>query len=294
MKLKNRFTGQEATISGVMSDAERSLWRLKKRIRDFDQCVQREGLEVSFLTVTQSDKSIGDGYRWITKVMQAMGKQFKRSGYAFYYVAVLEIQPKRYREKGVLAPHWHIAIAVSVDGGLPHATRGDGRIKKLRNGSVITWDWLFQNIKQKFGMYFVCDCYSSHVYDYLGKYIAKGGELDDFKRKIGRKVRVFSASRMPVEYQMSDGQSGEYKNLIEAYPGLDELYWRREDSRIVARAKEVIEGKFINMVIRKVKYPKVLTIKPDWLVQDFDWNIKPIGGDAHELQAEREAHTHSE
>lgn len=270
MKLKNRFTGQEATISGVMSDAERSLWRLKKRIRDFDQCVQRENLKVSFLTVTQSDKSIGQGYRWITKVMHAMRMQFKRAGYAFYYVAVLEIQPKRYREKGVLAPHWHIAIAVSVDGGLPHAIREEGRIKKVRNGKIITWSWLLENIKQKFGMYFVCDCYSSHVYDYLGKYIAKGGELDDFKQKIGRKVRVFSASRMPVGYQMSEGQSGEYANLVNSFPDFLDLYWRREDSRIVGRAKEVTEEKFINMVIRKVRYPKIHTIKPDWLVLDFE------------------------
>lgn len=271
MQLKNRFTGQEIVLSGIMTKGERSLWRLRKRIRDFDNCVQRLGLKVSFLTVTQSDKSLNDGYRWITKVMQAMGKQFKRAGYEFFYVAVLEIQPKRYREKGVLAPHWHIAIATSCDGGLPHASRtNEGRIKKERNGEIVTWDWLFQNIKQKFGMYFVCDCYSSHVYDYLGKYIAKGGELDDFKKKIGRKVRVFSASRMPVEYQMSEGQSSEYANLITAHPAFDDLYWRREDSRIVARAKEVTEEKFLDIVFRKIRYPKVHTIKADWLVQDWE------------------------
>lgn len=266
MKLINRFTGQEVELSGIMTPGERSLWRLKKRIRDFDNCVQREHLQVSFLTITQSDKSVGEGYRWITNVMHAMGKQFKRAGHKFYYVAVLEIQPKRYRERGVLAPHWHIAIATSCDKGLPHASRTkEGRIKKERNGSIVTWDWLLQNIKQKFGMYFVCDCYSPHVYDYLGKYIAKGSELEDFKRKLGKRVRVFSASRMPVEFQMSEGQSGEYASLVEKLPEVGELYWRREDSRIVGRAKEVIEKPFRDMIFRKVRYPRVFTIKADWL-----------------------------
>lgn len=271
MLLKNRFTGQEFRPSGIFSPGERSLWRLKKRIRDFDQCVQRLGLAVSFLTVTQSDKSLGEGYRWVTGLMHAMGKQFKRAGYEFYYVAVLEIQPKRYRERGVMAPHWHIAIATSCVHGLPHGERNreTGKIKKVRGGEVVSWDWLLKNIKQKFGMYFVCDCYSSHVYDYLGKYIAKGGELEDFKRKLGKRVRVFSASRFPVQFQMSDGQAVEYANLVQSVPEFDELYWRREDSRIVGRAKEVIEEKFLDIVLRKVRYPRVSTIKADWIVQEY-------------------------
>lgn len=267
MLLKNRFTGQEITLSGIMSPGERSLWRLRKRIRDFDNCVHGLELRVSFLTVTQSDKSIGRGYRWVTGLMQAMGKQFKRAGHKFHYVAVLEIQPKRYRERGVLAPHWHIAIATSCVNGFPHGERNQdtGRISKKRNGEIVSWDWLYKNIKQKFGMYFVCDCYSTHVYDYLGKYIAKGGELEGFKRKLGKRVRVFSASRMPVEFQMSDGQGGEYKNLVAKIPEASELYWRREDSRIVGRAKEVTEEPFRDIVFRKVRYPRVHTIKADWL-----------------------------
>lgn len=301
MKLVNRFSGQQTEIFGVMSAGERSLWRLKKRIRDFDTCVQREGLSVSFLTVTQSDKSIGEGYRWITNVMHAMGQAVKRSGAKFYYVAVLEIQPKRYRERGVLAPHWHIAIATSDNKIFPHASRTDeGRIKKERNGKVITWDWLHGNIKQKFGMYFVCDCYSNRVYNYLGKYIAKGIELEDFRRKLGRRVRVFSASRMPVEYQMSVGQYLEREKLLETFPEYAELYWRREDSRIVARAKS-IEDRSMRIISRvpvrqlllsggsvvckssekiggvveifKTTYPKVHTIKADWLIVEGEWSF---------------------
>ena len=279
MKLKNRFSGAEAEIFGTLSPGERSLWRLKKRIRDFDTCVQREGLSVSFLTVTQSDKSVGEGYRWITNVMQAMAKAVKRSGSKFYYVAVLEIQPKRYRERGVLAPHWHIAIATSENKNLPHASRTDeGRIKKERDGKVITWEWLLANVKQKFGMYFVCDCYSNRVYNYLGKYIAKGIELEDFRRKLGRRVRVFSASRMPVGYQMSVGQHFEHGELLKVFPEYSELYWRREDSRIVARCKSVEDRSFKTsggiVEIFKTTYPKVHTIKADWLIVDGEWSFK--------------------
>lgn len=286
MKLKNRFSGQELTLTGILSKGERSLWRLRKRIKDFDNFVQQNDLKVSFLTITQSDKSIGDGYRWITDVMNAMQKQFKRAGAKFAYVAVLEIQPKRYREKGVLAPHWHVAIASSLVGGLPHASRDQGRIKKIRNGSLITWDWLYKNIKQKFGMYFVCDCWSSRVYDYLGKYIAKGGDLDDFRRKLGKKIRVFSGSRIPVIYQMSYGQAMEHEKLLQAFPEYQDLYWRREDSRIVARAKSIEEKPFLNLVFKKITYPKIHTIAGDWLVVDSEWTYKKIGGGVDGLQAE--------
>jgi len=204
---------------------------------------------------------------------------FKYYGLKFYYVAVLEIQPKRYRERGVFAPHWHIAIATSGDKNFPHATRtNEGRIKKERNGKVVTWDWLHENIKQKFGMYFVCDCYSSMVYNYLGKYIAKGVELEDFRRKLGRRVRVFSASRMPVEYQMSVGQYFEREGLLKVFPEYSELYWRREDSRIVARCKSVEDKSMMTkgglVEIFKTTYPKVHTIKADWLIVDGEWSFK--------------------
>ena len=279
MKLINRFNQQEVTFTETFTPGERSRWRLKKRIKDFDNFVRHNDMKVSFLTITQSDKSIGEGYRWVSDVMMAMQKQFKRAGMRSAYVAVLEIQPKRYREKGVLAPHWHIAIASSVPEALPHARRGDdGRIKKVRDGSLISWAWLYKNIKQKFGMYFVCDCYSNHVYDYLGKYIAKGSELEDFKKKLGRPVRVFSGSRIPVQYQMSEGQSLEHGQLLQAFPDYADLYWRREDSRIVARAKSIQESKFLTTIFRKITYPKVCTIAGDWVVLESEW----LGGDETE------------
>ena len=280
MKLINRFDGRELVLSTVLSPSERSLWRLRKRIANFDKFVRFNDMKVSFLTITQSDKSVADGYRWVTDVMAAMRKQVKRAGCRFAYVAVLEIQPKRYREYGVLAPHWHIAIGVSLPCALPHGERVDGRIKKVRNGSLITWDWLFSNIKQKFGMYFVCDCWSLHVYDYLGKYIAKGGDLDDFKRKLGRRVRVFSGSRVPIDFQMTDGQALEYIELLKVFPDFAELYCRREDTRIVFRAKSIGDEDIFGF--SKITYPRVHAILGDWSVVDSEWIYKKIGGDGLE------------
>jgi hypothetical protein len=251
-----------------MSSGEKSLWRLKKRIKDFDCVVNREGLHVSFLTVTQSDKSIGEGYRWISQVMRMMSQKIKRSGHVFYYVAVLEIQPKRYRERGVLAPHWHIAIATDLNGAFPHSSRVK-RLKREREGLLITFDWLIENVKQKFGVFFICDCWSSRVYDYLGKYISKGSELQAFKEKLGKRVRVFSASRFPVKYQMSIYQSNQHAGILQSSPESEELYWRREDSKIVGRAKEIVTSTFLNMTFTKVRYPKVYVIKGDWQLQEY-------------------------
>jgi hypothetical protein len=269
VKLKNRFTG-ESLVLDVMTREERSLWRLRKRLKDFQNLVYERQLLVSFLTITQSDKSVSDGYRWVTNVMKAMRAQVKRSGSELFYVAVLEIQPKRYRERGVLAPHWHVAIGCTSPGLLPHAERQTGgKIKKVRNGALITWDWLFSNIKQKFGMYFCCDAYSSNIYNYLAKYLAKGQELEDFRSRLGRRVRLFSSSRIPVQYQMTGNQKLEHAAVLESEPAFGELYCRREDARIVFRVKEVKKVQLVrDTFVLKVRYPKVRSISGDWVPAD--------------------------
>jgi len=251
-----------------MSPGERTAWLLRKTIKAYDRCVDANRMSVSFLTITQSDRSVAGGYRWITDVMRKMRQVLKRAGINFLYVAVLEIQPKRYRQYGLLAPHWHIVIATSQQGALPHGKRlENGHIQKVRDGSVITWSWLYANVKQKFGMYFICDAYSSRVYNYLGKYIAKGGDLDEFREAVGKRIKVFSHSRIPVEYQMSDGQAGEFYALISDVPEFDELFKRREGSRIVFRAKEIIEHQWDSgFVYRVIKYPLIHSIKSDWAV----------------------------
>jgi hypothetical protein len=212
---------------------------------------------------------LGDGSRWITGLMHSMKQVVNRAGFEMYYVAVLEIQPKRYQKYGVLAPHWHVAIGVNCEGALPHAVRLEsGHIQKEREGKIITWDWLYKNIKLKFGMYFCCDCWSHQVFDYLGKYLAKGDLLRDFVRKVGKKVRVFSSSRFPVEYEMSWIQKRDYENLISDTPEFADLYWRCEGSRIVGRAKNIIEHEWENgYTFRKVVYEKVHVIKGEWIIE---------------------------
>ena len=275
MILKNRWTNEVIELNDVMTSEEQTVWLFRKRIRDFDRLVPGLGLFVSFLTITQSDVSVDSGYRWVTSVLGSMRKQFRRRGLSFFYVAALEIQPKRYRRYGVLASHWHIVIAHSLAGALPHGRRlENGHVEKVRDGSVVTWDWLFRNVKQKFGIYFCCDSWSRSVEDYLGKYLAKDELLKEFKAKLGRRVRVFASSRFPVEFQMNGLQELEFKELLDDHPDLAALFWRREKSCIVGRGKEVLdrwacEGSLLPVV----RYPRVRVIRGDWIAagvtQDF-------------------------
>jgi len=275
MLLVNRWTKAVLDLGAVMSSEEQTIWLFRKRIRDFDRLVPGLGLFVSFLTITQSDVSVDSGYRWVTSVLGSMRKQFRRRGLSFFYLAALEIQPKRYRRYGVLAPHWHIVIGHSLVDALPHGERlKNGHVKKVRDGSVITWDWLKRNVKQRFGMFFCCDAWSPSVEGYLAKYLAKDELLREFKGRLGRRVRVFASSRLPVEFQMTGLQELEFKELLDNYPDLGDLFWRRERSCIVGRGKEVLdqwacEGSPSPVV----RYPRVRVIRGDWIVAGVSQNF---------------------
>lgn len=272
MKFESRFTHETFSATSMITAEERSLWLLKKRIRDFDRCVEAEMLQISFLTITQSNRSVADGYRWITGIMHKMAMVYKKRGMTMRYLAVLEIQPKRYKMTGVLAPHWHVAVAVNQYGTLPNGKSkklpdGSRRIQKLRDGSVVTWKWLQKNVWSSFGMYFVCDCWSRSLYDYLGKYISKGSDLRDFKAKLGRRIRIFSASRLPVEYQMAGGQAAEFAAALADRPDLSDCYCHRERSSIVFRAKQIEEVVSpLGGIFTKVKYPRVYRIPGEWML----------------------------
>lgn len=272
MLLKNRLNGEMRDFGSMMTAEEQTVWLFKLRIKDFDRLIAGKQLAVSFLTITQSDVSLDTGFRWVSGVMNNMRRLFVRRGLAFFYVAALEIQPKRYRRYGVLAPHWHIAIAHSLADALPHAKRlENGHVQKERDGSVVTWDWLFENVKQKFGMYFCCDCWSRSVFDYLGKYLAKDALLKEFKEKLGRRVRVFASSRFPVEFQMSWLHKLDFGKMLMEFPDLADLYWRRERSCIVGRGKEVLEKVDIDGdVFTKIRYPRVRVIRGEWIAVPSD------------------------
>jgi hypothetical protein len=273
MYLKNRATGEEKWFE-IQSGEDRSAWLFGRRIKDFDRLMAGEKMCLTFLTVTQSNQTIGDGSKWVSSVMRAMQIFIKRRGEKIYYVAVLEIQPKRYKQYGVLAAHWHIAIASSKPDLFPHAKRSDeGHIIKVRNGKIITWAWLFENVKQKFGLYFVCDGWGKSVYDYLAKYLAKDELLREFKKKMQeqgkQRVKVFSSSRFPIEYQMNWIQQRDYKLLVADEPDIKNLYWRREGSPIVARAKRIQEGDVLENGYKlhdKIFYDKVLRVPGEWIL----------------------------
>jgi len=270
MLLKNRITGERKWLA-EMSPAERSLWLMGKTIRDFDGMVMMHDLSVSFFTQTQSDATIGDGTKNISPLIRAMRAAVMRAGEKFFHVAALEIQPKRYRTYGVLAAHWHVVIGCSMPDAFPHAAsvigaNGRRRIKKIRDGKIITWDWLHENSLKKFGMYFICDAFSKQVYGYLSKYLPKPDLLDDFKRRAGKRAHVFSSSHFPIENKMQFEQWKEYQRLLEQDADLADLYWRREGSRIVGRAKRDTETLWgSGWVQHRVTYDRVLSIPGIWL-----------------------------
>ena len=276
MLLKNRLNGEFKTFgSGYQSPEDRTLWLFRKRIKDFDRLQGSLALSCSFLTITQSDLSLDTGYHWVTDVLHNARRVCNRRGVLLFYVAALEIQPKRYVKYGVLAPHWHIAIAHSLADAFPHADRvevnGRLRVRKVRDGSVITWDWLKENVKQKFGLYFCCDCWSRNVEDYLGKYLAKSELLKEFKEKLGRRVRVFASSRFPVEHQMTWFQKKDYGDLMIEHPDLEDLYWHREGASIVGRGKEVVSYVGWDGEQReKVRFPRVRVIRGEWVLPSSD------------------------
>lgn len=257
-----------------LQPAERSLWLMGKTVRDFDAVVAMRDLSVSFFTQTQSDATIGDGTRNISPLIKLMRQEVVRAGAEFWHVTALEIQPKRYSTYGVLASHWHVVIGCSLPEAFPHAesiilANGRRRIKKIRDGKIITWDWLHKNSLEKFGMYFICDAWSNQVYGYLSKYLPKPGLLNDFKMRVGKKVHVFSSSHFPIEQKMNYVQWREYQELTMAEPDLLDLYWRREGSRIVGRIKRVSEREWgSGWVQRRNHYDRLISIRGEWVPDD--------------------------
>lgn len=270
MLLKNRITGERKWLR-LMTPSERSLWLMQKSIRDLDAIVAMRALSLSFFTQTQSDATIGDGTHTISRLMGAMRQDVMRAGEEFWYVSALEIQPKRYLKYGVMAAHWHAAIACSMRDALPHAQRAaSGRIERVRDGRIITFDWLHKNSFQKLGMYFICDAWSSQVYGYLSKYLPKPELFDEFKARIGKRAHIFSSSHFPIEYKMTFDQYREFLALVEDRPDAEDLYWRREGSRIVGRAKRIAEREWgSGWVQRRAFYDRVISIPGIWL---------PVGG----------------
>lgn len=281
MLLKSRLSGAKIALP-EFQDGDKTAWRFRARTKFFSRFIEVYNLHVSFLTFTLSTENILADMKIFYRVIHDMCDVVRRSGHKIFYLSVVEIQVRRYYKTGKLVPHLHIAVATDAVGLFPHAGKSGatGRIKKVRDGKVITFDWLYKNAKQKLGIYFCCDAWSNNLYNYLGKYLAKPALLDEFKKQYGKRLSVFSSSHLPIDFRMDTAQHMDYWRLIESHPEAKDLYWRREGSRIVGRGKLVDERYYEDgRTFVKISYPKILTISSEWIV-DQGGDLPPLEGDS--------------
>jgi len=164
---------------------------LQKRRDDFkaglvglQRFAEANKLQVYFLTLTMGNPVWGD--RTLNRYMSWLRGRYGRKGLLFKYKWVLEPQEKRFEETGVLAPHWHIAVAVppgtlpNVE-YLPNAPRGH-RYHLLSDGTVVKQRDLF-----KFWGYGqeLCQPARGSLVHYLMKYLMKALELEGLGRRFG-------------------------------------------------------------------------------------------------------------
>jgi hypothetical protein len=124
--------------------------------------------------------------------MSFLRARFARKGLLFRYKWVLEPQETRYEETGVLAPHWHIAVAVppgtlpNVE-YLPAAARGH-KYHLISDGSVVKQRDLFKF--WGYGQELCQPAYGSLV-KYMMKYVMKALDIDGLGRRIGGSMMLW-------------------------------------------------------------------------------------------------------
>lgn len=164
---------------------------IKKRKDNFkaglvglQRIAESKGLMVYFLTLTMGTPVWGN--RTINRYMSFLRARFARKGLPFYYKWVLEPQESRFEETGILAPHWHMAIAVppgtlpNVE-YLPAAARGH-KYHLISDGSVVKQAELFKY--WGYGQE-LCQPARGSLVDYLGKYLGKALDGDNLGHRIG-------------------------------------------------------------------------------------------------------------
>jgi len=170
-------SGHFARFPGQIDANSKRKSVFKGRMSGLVRWAAAHGCMIYFLTLTVADPS-SMNVLVLKKLMNFMRARFKAAGLPFDYVWVLEPQMRRYEDTGVLAPHWHIAIACPV-GSLPnvefreHAPRGlqfhiisDGRVIKQ---SELHRCWGYGVM--------LCQPARTSVMDYMAKYMAKALEF---------------------------------------------------------------------------------------------------------------------
>jgi len=130
-----RFPGQ----SGGWDNGAKRLGLFDARMDGLLRWAAAHNCRMYFLTLTVRDPSTMDLLP-LNRLMNFLRWRFRRANMPFAYLWVLEPQLKRYGKYGVMAPHWHIAIACP-EGALPDVEfrencrrhwriRADGRVVK--------------------------------------------------------------------------------------------------------------------------------------------------------------------
>ena len=175
------------------------LRRFKKIAWSFTVTAMRWGLQIYFLSLTLSNEQIGYLKRDLDRFLQWLKKKLERKlGKGNFLVLwVPEIQKKRYERDGVMALHWHLAIAAPA-GTMPDYYKdktvpiGTNQLKCRTEGSIITEEAIWKEWKR--GMV-LCSAAKEDVTTYLGKYMTKDMEdQPQFKN-----LRRFGTSREVVK-----------------------------------------------------------------------------------------------
>jgi len=170
-------SGHFARFPGQIDANSKRMSLFKGRMAALVRWAAAHGCMIYFLTLTVGDPSTMN-VLVLKKLMNFMRARFKAAGLPFDYCWVLEPQMRRFEDTGVLAPHWHIAIACPV-GSLPHvefrqsAPRGQ-KYHLVSDGRVIKQSELYKC--WGYGQ-MLCQPARTSVMDYMAKYMAKALEF---------------------------------------------------------------------------------------------------------------------
>lgn len=186
----------------------------------------------------------------------------EREGLPWAYVWAVELQKRRYLKRGVLALHWHFAIACQ-EGCLPDVEfrpdkRPHYRIK--REGELVTVRELWSRWGR--GHVFCMRAYSSGVYGYLSKYFAKDYEALEGYKPEWATLRRFGSSQLG-HYAYPEWANGAVAGS-QGVLGAD--LWRvREGGKVRWYGQEVTEPVPGVQVSKRIP---VLCVQSPWQVVD--------------------------
>jgi hypothetical protein len=178
-----RYAGKSETFDGN----QKRLSLFKGRMQGLVRWAEAHRCKIYFLTLTVKDPSTMD-FKVLNQLMNYLRWRYKRVNMPFHYVWVLEPQMKRYEDSGVLAPHWHIAIACP-EASLPNVEYLPSAIQHyhlIADGTVVKQAELYKH--WGYGQT-LCAPSRGSVMDYMAKYMKKALELPGlFGHRFGSSV----------------------------------------------------------------------------------------------------------